>query len=878
MSAPRFPRWLLQVLVRDPVAREVILGDLEEELEAQRVAGRGHASLARWYWWQALASGAACWRRAPVVKRPRAAPWQGLGQDLRLAARLLRRAPGFSTVAVATVALGVAATTTTFSLVDAVLLRPLPYADPARLVMAGEPGDTGLPSNTGYSTYLDWREQNHSFENLAILRDWSPALTREETEQLQGWRVTSTFLATLGVAPALGRDFEPAEDHPDRRYVVILSDRLWRRRFGADPGIIGRSIDLTGRPFEVVGVLPRAFDDVLFANYGAPDVLSPLGYEVSQPWACRSCQHLKVLARLREGVGPDLARGDLEAIQGRLRAAYPRDYDSSRIAVMPVEEVLVGAARPALLVLFGAVCCLLLIVCANVASLLLARAAKRQREVAVRSALGAGRGRLVRQLLTESALLGALGGGLGLVLAAAGLQAVIRYSPSLLPKMEHAALDLRVLAFALLVVMVSGLAFGLAPALGLARSGSAALARGARVAGGGRETRARRLLVVANIALAFVLLVGAGLMLESVGRLLRTDPGFEPRGVLSLRLSFVGSRYEEDAPTVQAMEDLLARVGGLPGVEVAALSGQVPMSGDFDTWGSEVEGREAREAKDEVDLQRYGVTPGYFAALRLPLRRGRLLSTSDRAGTEPVLLLGETAVATLFAKEDPLGRRIRFGGEGEPWRTVVGVVGDVRHEALSAPFTPQMYMPQTQRTDRFVTLVVRTSVPPASLTPAIRRQIAEAAPGVPVTAVSTLEELARTTAGRERFTLALLGVFALIGLLLAAVGLYGLIAYLVESQRQELGVRIALGALRWDVARRVLQPGLLLLGSGLALGWVAALGLSGLLGKLLYQVPANDPSTYAGIALLLALASLVAHLAPLFRALAVDPTAALRDE
>ncbi len=879
MSPPRFPQWLLGFLVRDPVAREVLLGDLEEELAAQRAAGRSAGAVARWYWRQALLS-AAVWRwRAPAAQRLPSVLFLGFGQDLHLAARLLRRAPGFSAVAMLTVALGVAAATTTFSLVDGVLLKPLPYIDPERLVMVGQAGTSGIPGNTGYTTYLDWREQSRSFEHMAMIRNWGPTFTREETEQLPGLRVTWGFLATLGIAPAIGRDFAPADDHPDHRYVVILSDRLWRRRFGADPGIVGRSIELTGQPFEVVGVLPRAFDEVVFADFAiTPEVLSPLGYETSQPSACRSCQHLKVLARLEAGVGPELARDDLEGIQRRLLSAYPRDYEHSRIAVVPVEEALVGAARPALLVLFGAVCCLLLIVCANVASLLLARAAQRQREVAVRSALGAGRGRLVRQLLTESVLLSVLGGGLGVALAAAGLEAVIRNAPGGLPKLEHAALDLRVLGFALLVVLASALVFGLAPALGLARTGPVALRRGSRVAGGGRETRARRLLVVANIALAFVLLVGAGLMLESVGRLLRVDPGFDGQGVLSMRLSFLGSRYEADAVTVQAMEEVVSRVEGLPGVQVAAFSGQVPMSGDYDTWGSEVEGREVRGAQDEVPLQRYGVTPGYFEALRLPLLRGRLFSESDRAGGAPVMLLGETAVATLFGTEDALGRRIRFGGEGEPWRTVVGVVGDVRHEALSAPFTPQMYVPQAQLTDRFVTLVVRTSVPPTSLTPAIRRLIAEATPGVPVFAVATLEELAQDTAGRERFTFALLGVFSLLGLLLAAVGLYGLIAFLVESQRQELGVRIALGAMRWDVARRVLQPGLLLLASGLALGWAVALGLGGLLSKLLFQVPADDPGTFAGIALLLTVASLAAHLAPLLRALAVDPTAALREE
>jgi putative ABC transport system permease protein len=559
-----------------------------------------------------------------------------------------------------------------------------------------------------------------------------------------------------------------------------------------------------------------------------------------------------------------------------LHAAYPLDYAGSRLAVVPVEETLVGASRPALLVVFGAVCCLLLIACANVASLLLARAAKRQREIAVRSALGAGRGRLVRQLLTESALLGVLGGGLGVGLAAVGLAAVVRGAAGQLPKIEHAALDLRVLGFALVLVLVSGLAFGLAPALGLARGTASNLARGTRVAGDARSTRARRLLVVANIALAFVLLVGAGLMLESVGRLLSTDPGFEPRGVLSLNLSFVGPRYEEDAAALLAMEDLTARVGALPGVRAAAIASQVPLGDNYDTWGSEVEGREARQAEDEVELQRYGVTPEYFEALRLPLRRGRLLADADRADTEKVMLLGETAAAVMFGNEDPLGRRIRFGGPDMPWRTVVGVVGDVRHEGLSAPFTPQMYVPQAQITDRFVVLVVRTAVPPASLAPALRRVVAETAPGVPISQVATLEELARGTAGRERFTLALLGAFSVIGLLLAAVGLYGLIAFLVESQRQELGVRIALGAMRWDVALRVLRPGVLLLGSGLALGWAAALGLTGLLGKLLYQVTPHDPQTYAGIALLLASISLVAHLAPLARALAVDPTAALR--
>lgn len=875
MSLPRPVLAALRLLIRDPLAHEVIVGDLEEELAVRRAAGR---PVSIWVWRQALASGFSCWRSWGLP----ALAWPGRWQDVSHGLRLLRRAPAFTVVAVATVAVGIAGATTVFSLVDAVLLSPLGYRDPDRLVLLSTTGGTNVPSTIGFETLHDWREQSRSFESLELMRDWQPTLVDGEAERVQGVRLTAGGLKTLGVTPALGRDFTVEDDHPDRRYVMLLTDAFWHRRFGGDPAVLGRFLNLAGRQFQIIGVLPPSFDPTLLARAtggSAPiEILAPLGYQIGQPFACRSCQHLQAFGRLAPGVTLQSAKAELAAIHGRLVTAFPRDYSDPNIAMRAADELVTAQARPALGVLAGAVAFLLLIACANVASLLLARGSARGREVRIRVALGAGRDRLVAQLLTESLLLAGLGGLLGLGLAKLAVAAVVAASPARLPRLESATLDFRVLTFALAATLLSAVVFGLGPALGLSRESSAGDESGRRTLGSARQTRGRRVLVVANVALAFVLLVGAGLMVASVDRLLAVDPGFDRHGVLTLQMSLSGDRFSHDQAIVAGQEEILARVKALPGVEAAAFSGQVPHSGSFDTWGMEVEGRAVREAEDRFDLQRYSVTPEYFAVLKVRLLEGRLLLPSDRAESEPVLLVSETAARQLFPGASALGKRLRFdGGDEEPWRTIVGVVRDVRHEGLSAAVSPQMYLPQSQRADGFVTLALRGAGNLPALVPAIRREVAAVSSEVPIYGVATLDELVSATTARERFTSALLNAFSLAALLLAAVGLYGLIAYLVEGRRQEVGVRVALGALRQDVARLVLTPGLVLVAAGVALGWGLALGLSRFLGSLLYGVSPADPTTYVTIAGLLAAAAMLAHLAPLARALSVDPVAALRD-
>ncbi len=886
MKPPALAVTLLRRLIRDPQALEVVLGDLEEELTSHLAAGRSRPAARLWFWRHALASIVACRSLGRGARRASAgSPWlrgPGWGQDLRHSLRLARQAPSFTAVSLLTLTLGLAGVITVSALLAAILWRPLPYTEPDRLVAVGDGVGGSDFGNTGYATWFDWRKESRSFAELAILRGWGTTLVGDRAEQLPGVRVSSNLLPMLGVEPALGRGFLPAEDQPEHRFVVLLTDGLWRRSFGADPGVLGRRIDLGGTSFAVVGVLPASFDSLVFDSlYRRPEILAPVGYDPAQPWACRSCQHLKVLGRLRAGVSPAAAQADLAAIQARLRADFPLDYASANIIVEPLATTLLGTARPALWVLFAAVVLVLAIACANVASLLLARSAERRREVEIRAALGAPRGRLLRQLLTEAGLLAGVAAGLGTGLAWLALQLIVEHSPARLPRLGEATIDLRVLALAVGVTALTALASGLAPAIGLSRASGSELATGARAAGSRRRAGGRRLLVVVNVALAFVLLVGAGLMLRTVERLLRVKPGFEPKGVLTAQLTFLGQRFADDAPTNAAMEEVLQRVRALPGVEAAALASQVPLGGNFDGQDVEVEGRPVQRVEDAFSLQRYTVTPGYFAALRLPLERGRLLTADDTATSPPVLLVGASAAARLFPGEDALGKRLRFGAPDAPWRTVVGIVGDVRHRTLASEALPAMYLPASQGPGRVVTLVVRargTQEALPSLAPAIRREVAAVASEVPVSGFAPLLGLAAGTAARERFTSALLSTFSSLALLLATVGLYGLVAFLVEARRREMGIRLALGALSRDIARLVLRPGLGLLAAGLAAGWLIASLASRLLASQLFGIAPHDLATYADITLLLLAAGLLAHVVPLRRACRVEPTVALRGE
>ena len=877
MKPPIVPRALLSMLLREPI-REALAGDLAEGFNA-RVAQQGRWRASRWYWSQALRSIAARWSpAAPLASRR----WSGgVWKDVRYGARTLRRAPGFSLVAIATLGLGIGGTTAAFSVLDAVLLRPLPYVEPERLVAIGHPdADTGYPTNLGFLTFRDWRARTRAFEDAAAMRSWLATITDGgEPERVPAVRVSWNFFRLLGVAPALGRDFRPEEDRPEAWRVVLLSDGLWRRRFGADPSIVGGTIRIHGRPYLVAGVMPSSFEPLISARYYSPaEIWAPIGYDDTTNDACRSCQHLSAFARLRPGISVDAARAELVSVQDAMRREFPADYGSTTATLRPLRDQLLGDVRPMLFVLFGAVSAVLLIGCANLAGLLLARGAGRERELAVRSALGASGGRLVRQLLTEAALLSALGGVVGSLLAAAGARALTIAAPVDVPRIAATGFDVRVLAFSLAVTVLAGLAFGLVPAL-RAWSGNPSES----LHSGPRSTHdatrwSRRALVAGEVAVAIVLLAGAGLMIRTMGNLLGVDPGFDPRRVLTVDLAFVGPPYAEDPAVFATQQRILEGVRALPGVEAAAFASQIPLGGNMDTWGLHAEGHPLYGTADALSVERYGVTPDYFKVMRIPLKRGRLLTEVDRADAPRVIVVGETAARQVWPGQDPIGKRGRMPGVKGDWYTVVGIVGDVRHYELAAPPTMQMYVGQPHITDSFVTLTVRTAGDPLSVAAAVRAIVFREAPGVAPAAATTLERLVSKSVQQRRFAMLVLAVFAAIALTLAALGLYGTISYMVARRGREFGVRMALGARRADIARLVLSEGAQLVAAGLVVGGLGAVMLTRLMDSLLYGVKPSDPVTLGAILVIVAAASIAAQIVPLIRATSTDPATALHAE
>jgi putative ABC transport system permease protein len=814
----------------------------------------------------------------------RTLPWvETLFQDLRYGMRTLARTPGLTLVALLTLTLGIGTTTAIFSIVHTVLLRPLPYAAPERLVAFGDRDASGSPSNIGFATFNDFRKGGRTFESMAAVRSWQPTLVAGgEAERLSAMRVSANYFEMLGVRPALGSAFSSDQDRPEQWRVVLLSDGLWRRRFGADPAVVGKSLTMNDLTFRVIGVMPASFEPIVSSRYYQPaELWAPLGYDTTLNYACRSCQHLRAFGKIAPGYSKGQARTELALMRAQLATAYPGDYGPGEMSLIGLDDAVAGPVRPALYVLLAAVVFVLLIACANVANLLLARATVRSREMALRSALGASRSRLVRQLLTEAMALSALGGALGVALAALSLDWLARIAPVSLPRMDRLEMDGTVLGFSLLLAMTTGLIFGLAPALRSSRANlQDALGSDSRTTAGGSSSTARRLLVVADLALALVLLAGSGLMLKSVGRLLQVDPGFEPDRLLTMQLSLVGTAYREDAAVRSFINQVVDRVTALPDADAAAISGQIPLGGNQDTWGFHIEGRIPANPAADPEVERYSVTPDYFRVLGIPLRKGRLITDDDRADGLPVIVLGESTARALWPGEDPIGRRVRIGpAESGPWRTIVGIVGDVRHADLASAPTLQMYLPQSQVTDSYLVLTVRTAGgPPSALTAQLRSVIREMDPAVPIYSVATMDALLLNTLSERWFVLQLLSGFALIALLLAAIGLYGVVSYTVSQRTREVGVRVALGARRLDILRLVLGSGAATVAAGLSAGVVAAALTTRFLDALLFDVQAGDPWTVGGAVVILTLVALCAHLLPARRVLRVDPVIALRQD
>jgi putative ABC transport system permease protein len=807
-------------------------------------------------------------------------------QDLRFAWRTLGRQRTFTLMAVLTLGLGVGLTTAMFTIVNAVLLNPLPYREPDRLVELWETNPlrnwthaTAAPANL-----LDWRARNRVFEDLAWYRgstsgqpsDLSVNLTSgDTTEHVRAMLVSANFFNVLGARAALGRTFAAGQDVIGAKRVVVLSHAFWHQRFGGDPALLGRTVRLHAMPVEVVGVMPPAF------RFGAwqPDCWLLL---LANPadWAqVRRPHYLGVIGRLKPGVQLPEARSDMHRIAAQLEREYPDTNTQMGVGVGMLKEWYVGDVRRPLVLFFVAVALVLLIACANVAGLLLARAADRARELAVRAALGAGRVRLVRQLLTESLVLAAAGGLLGLAIAGWLVQLFVRFSPSDIPRLDEVRIDLRVVAFMLLTTSATTILFGLMPSLQAARRTVAdSLRQGSRgTTGGAQSQRTRRVLVVAEVALAVVLLAGAGLLLRSVGRLMNVDPGVRPARVLLARVSLPGRVYDTDETTIAFFDRALQGIRELPDVEAAGATTVPPLGGFRWTGDLSIEGQPSVWGRE---LRHKEVTPGYFGAVGLPILRGRDFSARDTARMPPVAIVNRTLARHFFGDADPIGRRISYTKPGQQptWRTVIGVVGDEKQDSLSRPVQPEAYDSCLQSPQDEMTLAIRSRGTPDAVVPAVREVIRRMDRGIALFDIETMEQRVAESITRERFTALLVTAFAGVAIVLAAVGVYGVLAMVVGRRRQEISVRVALGATARDVRRLVMSEGVGLVALGLAIGAALALAATRLMEALLFEVSPHDPMTFGGVAAVLIVIGMAACYVPVRRALRIAPIEALRAE
>lgn len=798
--------------------------------------------------------------------------------DLRYALRALTRTPGFTLAVVLTLALGIGVNSAIFSVVYGVLLRPLPYASPERLVVLyGHYPQFGRAS-TSLPDFQDWRAGTHAFEQLAAVHGGNFILTGDgEPERVVADRVTANFFTTFGVRPVRGRAFLPDEDKmggDDR--VVVLSYGYWQRRFGGDPRIVGRDIQLSGRPWTVVGIAPQGF------RFGRDvDLWAPTRADTTLP---RRAEFLDVIGRLKPGVTVAQASADVAAVVRQLAEQYPATNGRITSEVIGLEEDLVRDARPALLAFAGAVLLVLLIACANVANLLLARAATREREVAVRVALGAGRARLLRQLLTESMVLALLGGVAGIALASWSVAAIGATHVQFLPRQHEIEMNVTVVAFSLALSVATGLLFGLAPALRLTRRPlHASMREGARGSTGGSLARTRNALVLAEVAVALVLSMGAGLLIRSFDKLTRVDLGFQPAGVLTYSVTFPSAKFKEAAQLPAFYESLLERSRALPGVRSVALSADLPMdAANYLSYSIEGEPPRAPGAGEApTDVQPFNVSADYFAVLHIPLRRGRLLQATDGASAPRVAVINEEMARRVFGNRDPIGHRLTFGNPANNatgWMTIVGVVGNVAQEGVTAGAYPQLYASLAQNASRNVFVSLRTDRDPLALATAARNAVRDVDRDLVVNDMQPLEARVAQSIARPRLSVWLLGGFAAVALVLAAIGIYGVMAYTVAQRTREIGVRMALGADPLGVKRLVVWQGMRPALAGVVVGLLGALQASRLIASLLYGVSTLDPVTFALVPLFLATIALLATYLPARRATHVSPTVALQSE
>jgi predicted permease len=819
-----------------------------------------------------------------------------LAKDVAYAVRMLAKSPGFTVAAILSLAIGIGANTSIFSIFDALLLRPLPYKDAERLVILWNRSPGLNITEDWFSTaqYFDIKTGHHGFEQVAIAIGGNYNLiSRGEPERVGTIRVSSNLLPMLGQSAALGRTFSADEDSPGRTATAVLSHGMWVRHYGADPGILGQTVTLNGLPYEVVGVMPPSFSlprEVLPTLDGAEqaDILLPLPLPADAAQN-RDHEDYNIMGKLKPGVTTAQAQAEMDTITARLRRDYPKVYPPNgglTFGIVPLLEQVVGDVRPALYILLGAVGFVLIIACANVANLLLARAVARQKEIAIRTAMGASRWRIVRQLLTESVLLSLCGGALGVVFAFWSLHWIRILGPKSVPRINDIGIDTTVLVFTFLLSLVSGTLFGLAPALRISRLNvNATLQDASRGSAGmsavwGRGNNLRRLLVVAELALCVMVLVGAGLLIRSFGHLQRVSPGFNAGNVLTLELTLNGPKYKDPQAVVATYRDLWNRVEALPGVTAAGAVTALPLSQMFE-WGPiTVEGRVLPPGENFINADQHIVSGHYFSAMEIPLRSGRFFNEQDNTKSPKVVIVDEYMAREFWPGQDAIGKRLHYGGVGdnEPWETVVGVVGRVKQYTLDADSRIVLYRPQTQYPARALNVVIRTGGDPAALTSAVKQQIRALDGDLPLYNVRTMEQRVAGSLARRRFSMLLLTLFACVALALATIGTYGVMAYLVNQGTREIGIRIALGASQMGIVRLVVCKGMALALSGVAVGLAGAFALSRLMRGLLFGVSPADPLTFIAISLLLAIVTLLASYIQAYRASRIDPVVSLRFE
>jgi putative ABC transport system permease protein len=795
-----------------------------------------------------------------------------LWQDVRFGLRMLAKNPGFTLVAIITMALGIGANSAIFSVVNGVLLRPLPFPEPERLVT--------MRSNMSLPDFKDLQERSQSFEDAggAVLQaqDYTGG---PEPVQVQAALSTAGLFRVLGAKPQLGRVISEEEDRFGGERVVVLTHSFWQQQLGGDRQVIGRTIPLSGQQYTVVGVLPPDF----VLPYGKPDVFTSLPVTNPVAAAVRGVHFMRVYLRLKPGVTITQAQGEMASIEKQLEQLDPIENKNRRIILQPLHERVTGETRPALLVLFGAVGLVLLIACANFANLLMTRAASRHQEIVIRTALGAGRTRLIRQLLTESVMIAILGGACGLLFAMWSIDLLMAFEPANLPRLESIRLDRWVLMFTLFISILTGFVFGLVPAWKASRANiSEALKEGGRAAtAGAARHRFSNALVVSELALAILLLTGAGLLIKGFWRLRSVDPGFKPDGLLSLRLELPETRYKEIPTQTQFRERVLQSINSLPGTEAAMIS-EIPLVGDALAQNFVIEGQPVAPG-EEPDLYTRTIMGDYFRLMNIPLTKGRAFTAQDREGAPLVAVVNEAMAREYFKDKDPIGARVRWArAEQQTWVTIVGVVGDVRHFGLNQPDEPAVYTPYAQTVQqwkRWQYLVVKTNTQtPAGLVEAVKKQVWSVDSQVPLTKVRAMTDVVAASMTPQRFNMTLLGIFAGVALLLACVGIYGVISYSVTQRTHEIGIRMALGASTSDVLKMVLGQGMLLTLAGVCLGLVAAFALTRVMASLLFGVTARDPWTFAAVAALLGVVALISCYIPARRATRVDPMVALRYE